>query len=137
MKYLGISLHHDRIRKEDIQPIIDKIIKRIAGWRGKLLSYSGRLILIKTCLASIPVYLMSFIKFPKWAISLINSQMSHCLWNKNEQNNSFHLPSWPSVTMKEYGGLGIPDLRQLNLCLLGSWIKRYNEDGGKLWKELI
>lgn len=32
-KYLGISLHHDRLRRDDIQLLIDKIIKRIAGWR--------------------------------------------------------------------------------------------------------
>lgn len=127
IKYLGILLHHDRLRKEDLQPIIDKIIKRIAGWRGRLLSYSGRLILIKTCLASIPVYLMSYIKLPKWAINLINSQMSHCLWNHSSQQKSFHLANWPSMcTRKEYGGLGIPDIRQLNMCLLGSWIRRYN-----------
>jgi hypothetical protein len=26
---------------------------------------------------------------------------------------------------KEYGGLGVPNVRDLNLVLLGSWIKRY------------
>ena len=38
---------------------------------------------------------------------------------------------------KEFGGLGIPNLRDLNLCLLASWLKRYNVDRDKLWKELI
>jgi hypothetical protein len=27
-KYLGVPLHHDKLRREDIQPIVDKIIKR-------------------------------------------------------------------------------------------------------------
>jgi hypothetical protein len=67
IKYLGIPLHYEKLRREDIQPLIDKILKRIASWRGKLLSYAARVILIKTCLASIPVYLLSFFKFPKWA----------------------------------------------------------------------
>lgn len=35
------------------------------------------------------------------------------------------------------GGLGIPNLRDLNICLLASWIKRYNVDGHKLWKQFI
>jgi hypothetical protein len=26
---------------------------------------------------------------------------------------------------KEYGGLGIPNLQDLNICLVGSWVKRY------------
>jgi len=38
---------------------------------------------------------------------------------------------------KEFGGLGIPDLRDLNLCLLGSWIRRYTDDDNQLWKQLI
>jgi mannosylglycoprotein endo-beta-mannosidase len=37
IKYLGVPLHHDKLKREDLQPIIDKILKRIAGWRGKLL----------------------------------------------------------------------------------------------------
>jgi hypothetical protein len=33
--------------------------------------------------------------------------------------------------------LGIPDLANVNLYLLGSWIKRYSKDDGKLWKALV
>jgi hypothetical protein len=38
---------------------------------------------------------------------------------------------------KAHGGLGIPNLRDLNICLLASWIKRYSNGDGKLWKGLI
>jgi hypothetical protein len=75
-KYLGVPLHYDKLRRDDIQPVIDKIIKTIAGWKGKLLSYGARLALLRACLASIPIYLMSVIKFPKWAIKTINTQMA-------------------------------------------------------------
>ncbi|GJM96927.1 hypothetical protein PR202_ga13805 [Eleusine coracana subsp. coracana] len=64
--------------------------------------------------------------------------MSHCLWNNFDDNHAYHLVNWPSVTMKkEYGGLGIPDLRDLNVALLASWIRRYEESSGKLWREVI
>jgi hypothetical protein len=53
--------------------ILDKLIKKIAGWRGRLFTYSSRLVLIKTCLASIPIYLLSFFKFLKWAVKLLES----------------------------------------------------------------
>jgi hypothetical protein len=68
IKYLGVPLHFSKLRKEDLQPLIDAIIKRIAGWRGRLLSHASMLVLIRSCLASIPNYLLSVIKFPKWAI---------------------------------------------------------------------
>jgi hypothetical protein len=34
-------------------------------------------------------------------------------------------------------GLGVPNLRELNLCLLGSWVSKYFRDGDKIWKNLI
>jgi hypothetical protein len=33
--------------------------------------------------------------------------------------------------------MGIPELRDLNLCLLASWIQRYYEAGDKLWRRII
>jgi hypothetical protein len=50
IKYLGIPLHFDKLRREDLQPVVDKIMKKIASWRGKLLSHAARLTLIKACL---------------------------------------------------------------------------------------
>uniref|UniRef100_A0A0A9B169 Reverse transcriptase zinc-binding domain-containing protein n=1 Tax=Arundo donax TaxID=35708 RepID=A0A0A9B169_ARUDO len=81
---------------------------------------------------------MSFFKFPKWALDLINSHMANCLWDDYEGHSKIHLANWHLVCMKkEYGGLGVPNLRDLNLCLLGSWIKRFISDEGKLWHLLI
>jgi hypothetical protein len=91
IKYLGIPLHHSKLRREDLQSLVDKIIKRIAGWRGKLLTQAGRLILIKTCLASIPVYLLSFFKFPRWVIDLLNSHMANYFWDDYEGQKKMHL----------------------------------------------
>jgi len=116
------------LRREDIQPVVNKIIKRVAGWKGRLLSYGGRLTLLKSCLASILIYMMSVIKFPKWAIEAINSQMAYFFWNNQEgRGEKFHLANWLMVSQKkDYGGLGVPDLQQLNMCLLASWISKYH-----------
>ena len=38
---------------------------------------------------------------------------------------------------KEFGGLGIPNLAEMNMCLLASWIKKYNLEENKLWKQII
>jgi hypothetical protein len=100
--------------------------------------HSSRLTLIKSCLASVPVYLLSFIKFLKCDIRLIETQLAHCLWNNNEECHKYHLASWKHVTLKrDYGGLGVPNLRELNLCLLGSWMRRYAQDKDKTWRMLI
>jgi hypothetical protein len=123
--YFGVPLHFEKLKKEDLQPILDKLIKRIAGWRRRLLGYSSRLVLIKTCLASIPTYLLSFFKFPKWSIKLIESQMTNCLWNDDRECHRYHLASWQYLNIeKEFGSLAVSNLRERNLRLLGSWVRR-------------
>jgi hypothetical protein len=59
-----------------MQPIVDKIMKKAEGWRGKLFNHAAKLELVRSVLASITLYLVSVIKFPKWAISPINYQMA-------------------------------------------------------------
>jgi hypothetical protein len=132
-KYRWMPLHYDKLRKEDIEPIVDKIIKRIAGWKGMLLSYGARITLLKACLASIPIYMMLVIKFPKWVVEAINSQMTNFFWNDQENNRKYHLSNWQSLAQKkELGGMRVPDLRDLNLCLLASWMQRYHDAEGRL-----
>lgn len=75
IRYLGVPLHFDKLSREDIQPLVDKILKKVAGWRGKLLSLAARAMLLKSCLASIPVYLLYFTKFSKWAIKLMDTHL--------------------------------------------------------------
>jgi hypothetical protein len=38
------------------------------------------------------------------------------------------------VHKKEYGGLGIPELQNMNMCLLASWISRYHLSDNPMWK---
>jgi hypothetical protein len=138
MKYLGAPLHYKKLRREDLQPVVDKVIKKAGGWRGKLLSYKAKIILIKSCLASIPTYLLSLIKFPKWAIKMINSQIAHCFWDDYEGHHKYHLANFGMLSQKiEFAGARIPNLADMNLCLLASWVKRYHLDTDKLWKRIV
>ncbi|GJM88508.1 hypothetical protein PR202_ga04579 [Eleusine coracana subsp. coracana] len=64
--------------------------------------------------------------------------MAHCLWDSYEVHNKIHLAKWELVTLKkEYGGLSIPNLRDLNLCLLGTSVKRLMTNDNRIWKDLI
>ena len=121
-----------------MQPLVDKLTKKAAGWRSRLLSHAAKLELVRSVPSSIPIYLLSVIKFPKWAIALINSQMAHCLWDDYEGHFNYHLANWGLVSQKkEFGGLGIPNVADMNLCLLASWVKKYNLEDNKLWKRII
>jgi hypothetical protein len=55
-KYLGLPLHTHKLRRVDVQPLLDKIGARIPRWKGKLLSMAGGETLVKTILTSQPIY---------------------------------------------------------------------------------
>jgi hypothetical protein len=94
--------------------------------------------LIKACLASIPTYLLSVIKFPKWAINVIYSQIANFFWGDLDDQHKYHLADWGLITRKKkFGGLGVPNLRDMNLCLLGSWFKRFFSAEDKIWRKII
>ena len=38
---------------------------------------------------------------------------------------------------KDFGGWGIPDLSNLNLCLLASWINRYHLSDNVIWRKNV
>jgi hypothetical protein len=44
-----------------------------------------------------------------------------------------NLDNWKmTCKKKDFGGLGVPYLADLNMCLLGSWVKRYIRNDGEL-----
>jgi hypothetical protein len=94
VKYLGVPLYFDILRRENLQPLVESILKRTIGWRCKLLSHVAKRILIQACLASIPFYFLSFFNFSKWALKLIYTQMANILWNDEEGNHKIHLANW-------------------------------------------
>ena len=81
---------------------------------------------------------MSIIKFSRWAIDVINSHMAWFLWNNSEEKHRYHLAHWQLVAQKkELGGLGISDLKNLNLSLLSSSIFRDNLHTHAIWTKII
>ncbi|XP_015970506.1 uncharacterized protein LOC107493982 [Arachis duranensis] len=57
-RYLGVNLNHSRISRASFHSVIEKVRGRLANWKGRLLNKAGRLCLINSVAASIPVYHM-------------------------------------------------------------------------------
>jgi hypothetical protein len=63
--------------------------------------------------------------------------MVNCFWDDYGGHRKMHLANWHLICMKkEFGELGIPDLKDLNFYLLGSWVKRFISDEGKLLRSI-
>ncbi|WVZ54093.1 hypothetical protein U9M48_004953 [Paspalum notatum var. saurae] len=115
--YLGLPMHYRKLRNNDWRPIEERFEKRLIGWKGKLLSVGGRLVLINSVLSSLPI--------------------SRFFWQNDQHKKKYHLIRWDQIRQpKEQGGLGIIDLEVQNKCLLSKWLfKLANEDG--IWQSLL
>lgn len=107
--------------------------------KERLLSQADSLTLLRACLASIPIYLLSVIKISETGNKYDKySYMGHFLWDNIEEKHRHHLANWRLVAQKkEFRGLGIPDLRSLNLALLSALILRCQLNKNAVWIHIV
>ncbi len=65
MMYLGLPLGASFKASMVWKPVLEKVEKRLAGWKKLYLSKGGRLTLLKSMLSSLPTYYLSLFTIPK------------------------------------------------------------------------
>ena len=88
VKYLGIPLGANPKRLETWRPIIDRIKKKLNGWKISILSKAGKLSLIKSVLNNLPTYYLGLFKMPKGVAKEIISIQRKFFWS-NKQDGEF------------------------------------------------
>jgi mannosylglycoprotein endo-beta-mannosidase len=85
--------------------VVEKLLKRLEGWKGSALSMGGKLILINSCLSSIPTYCMSMFILPKTILKKMDSIRKRFFWQGNGIKRRYHLVKWINITKpKQKGG---------------------------------
>ncbi|KAF3656557.1 hypothetical protein FXO37_15408 [Capsicum annuum] len=103
--YLGCPIFHMRKKKDFFQPIMNKISSKLQGWKGKLLLYGGRAILIKHVLQSIPIHCLSVMNPLANVLSSIQRMFAQIPWSNHIGGKSKHWVRWNSLCFPE-GGWG-------------------------------
>ena len=79
-KYLGLPPLVGRGKRKAFNRIKDQVGRKIAGWKGKLLSNVGREILIKVVAQATPTYTISIFKLLDSLCKDLNSMMGNFWW---------------------------------------------------------
>lgn len=109
----------------------------MAGCQGVSMTLGGRNILINSSLTSIPIYYMSMYLIPKTNIARMDKIRKRFFWQGGSLKKKYHLVKWCKICKpKEKGGLGIKDLRKLNISLLAKWWWKLENENG-LWQDLV
>ena len=100
-------MHFRKLNYKDWKIIIDRIEKKLSNWKGKMLSFGGRLVLLNSVLSSLPVFMLSFFEIPRGVLKKIEYFRSRFFWHydshkkryrliNNNNNNNNNIAFFPS-----------------------------------------
>ena len=136
--YLGLPLGVPHKASSMWDGVEEKMRRRLALWKRQYISKGGRVTLIKSTLASMPIYQLSLFRMPKIVARRLEKLQRDFLWGGGSLERKVHLINWEAVcAQKEKGGLGIRRIARLNKVLLGKWLWRFAFEEDKLWKKVI
>lgn len=134
VKYLGVPLTSKKLRKQDYQPLLDRISKRFESWTVKHLSFAGCLQLIKSVIYSTITFWASIFLLPNQCLDEIEQMCGGFLWRGAPNSARGAKVSWESVCPpKACGGLGLRRLLPWNKVLGLKLIWLIFAGGGSLW----
>ena len=138
ISYLGLPLGGNPRKISFWDPVVNKVAKRLDGWKKAFLSRGGRLTLIQSVLSSLPIYFLSLFKAPISVIRSLEKLMRNFLWEGGDLVGRDHLVGWEDVCKaKENGGLDIGNLEQRNKAFLMKWLWRFPREDQTLWYKVI
>ncbi|CAJ2628200.1 unnamed protein product [Trifolium pratense] len=138
-KYLGLPVGANPRRESTWSPLIVSLRKKLNSWGHKHLSLGGRLVLINSVLNSLPIFFLSYMKTPAQVIKKVTRIQREFLWGGVNGGRKLSWIKWRVVCQeKKNGGLGVRDIKLVNLSLLMKWRWRLlqREDVG-LWKDVL
>ena len=129
LKYLGMPLGTSFKTAFIWNPILEKMEKKLSGWKRLYLSKGGRLTLLRSTLSSLPTYFLSLFTIPKVVAARMESIQRNFLWGSFEGSFKYPLVVWENVCVPvEFGGLGIRSMASFNQAVLRKWLWRYGHE---------
>ncbi|PNX84009.1 ribonuclease H [Trifolium pratense] len=136
--YLGLPVGGNPRRASTWNPVLEVLQRRLASWKNKYVSHGGRVVLLNSVLAAIPIFYLSLFKMPVGVWKKIIRLQRRFLWGGAAGASKIPWVNWQDVCRsKKEGGLGVKDLRIMNISLLAKWKWRLLSEGDSIWKNVL
>jgi hypothetical protein len=118
--------------------MLQALRQRLGGWGNKYVSLGGRIILLNAVLNAIPIFYLSFLKIPMLVWKKVCRIQREFLWGCKGGRARISWVKWDTVCKpKKLGGLGVRDIRAVNISLLAKWRWRLLGDDNAMWKDVL
>ncbi|XP_019431934.1 PREDICTED: uncharacterized protein LOC109339025 [Lupinus angustifolius] len=113
--YLGVPVFKGKPKAIHLQPIADKIINKLARWKGSCLSIMGRVELVKSIIHSMLLYNFHIYSWPVNLLKKLDCCIRNFIWSGDTKVKKLVTIVWHKVCcpIKE-SGLGIRSIKLLN-----------------------
>ena len=114
LKYLGLPLGAKFKNLSVWNPILERMERRLAGWKRMYLSKGGKVTLIKSSLSSLLTYFLSLLPLPSKVAKRMEKLQRDFLWNGIGGEPKIHLVNWAKVCKPlQVGGVGYKTVGKL------------------------
>jgi hypothetical protein len=138
VNYLGMPIRDTRILIKDLDPLVERVKSKAEPWRGKFTFKESKTVLIKSCLASLTMYIMGLYLLPEGVHDNFDKELSHFFWQERNGGQKYNMVKWADLCAPmECGGMCIMASRRMNVALMLRWAWRILRDHGGLWLQLV
>ncbi|KAK1318896.1 hypothetical protein QJS10_CPB04g01152 [Acorus calamus] len=138
VRYLGLPLLDKALSHSSCLPLLDKLRARIMGWKGHLLSFAGRVELVKTVLNSLQIFWSASFLLPQKIMAAVEKLFRCFLWGGPTLKKAMHHVDWKTICLpKQEGGLGIKGLKDWAKGSLGAKFWEIATRRSSLWVDWI
>lgn len=88
--YLDCPIGHAKKKKSHFVELLKKVQNKLQVWKGKMLSFGGKAVLIQNFLSSMPIYLLSTTIPPKCVLHDLHKLFAKFLWDFKEIGRNMH-----------------------------------------------
>lgn len=138
IKYLGLPLIVSKLTVIDCGPILDRMRSKISSGSARLLSYAGRLVLIKSVLFHYQVYWSNAFLLPKGVIFQIEALYRNYLWSGVVDRKNMALVAWENVSLpRSECCLGLLQISAWNKAVFGKLLWKIIANRHCLWTRWV
>ncbi|XP_026450799.1 uncharacterized protein LOC113350911 [Papaver somniferum] len=136
-RYLGIQLKPGIVRHIHDRKVVEKIMDKLAGCKGKLLSFQASLFLIRSVISIYVIHSMVVYIWPCTIIKQVERAIRNFLWSGDAEKRRYFMVLYDSMCCsRRESVLGINKLLDVNeAMLMNLWVTIRDSD--KIWARFL